>query len=635
MTVEPLPAPSRVDASASHVATPAWLRPVWWALMLFVSAGLVSSLWAVPYLPTNDGPQHVLSGYIENHFDDVGAPYRGYLALLPQFAARGFAMLFLPLEVAFGWRVGLKLAESAMAVANLWGFAVLVLALERRSSPIPSIRRFTALLGAVVALPWVFYMGFFPGVVAWGFGLFVLGFALWSPTWTLARRFVVGAMLTLQAVMHVFTAGVTGVLLLALGLALAARDKRLREAALTVATGVPAGFVFLLTLLDRGKLAEVAASHDTAWDPLADRLAYLAGTLCPGTRIRSFLALGLGVAACGMTLVRARPSRAAGPQRVDRADVLLAVIAPAFILLSLVLPRDVPGWQFFSPRLAGMGLTLGLALVDTSALACLVGARGAALLSAVLAAGSLVATMRLNRTLATGCADLVSGLGRDLPRGGFLLPLVLNPICSGLKANGLARAVPHLQTALHIGALYAVESGAAQPYLFMGVPSAHALGLSPHPRSPLAPSARTCNQPDGPPLGPRRLRTRPRPRRVSASRDGVRQPFSVRRPPQQRRPPHRARLRLPVERGSAVPWAIPVVRKRHRDSGNGWRSAGALRASGAAPRGGRGSKDASSVPRDAPSATSRWTVWSRPVARRLGSRRLTHRYPERRAVRGR
>lgn len=452
----------------------------WAAVMLLVSAALVATLWAVPYVPTNDGPQHVLSAYIENHFDDPGAPYARFLALLPQFAARGFALIFLPLEAALGFRRALPVAQSLMALGVLWGFALLVLALARRSPASSPQRRFAAPLGAVVALPWSFYMGFFPGVVGAALGLFILAFALWRPVWTLPRRVIAGGLLALQAVAHVFSAGVTGVVLLALAVASAPRGARLREAGLTAAMGVPAGVVFALSLLDTGKLAGVAASHDVTWLPWSERLAGLPGTLAPGAAVRALLALALALAAAAAVLARARRAAA------DRAELVLAVLAPLFIGLSLLLPRDVPGWQFFSPRFAGLGLTFGLALVDPGSQRRL--RAGAAAIPVLLAVASLGLSLRLHRTLAAGCADLLAGLGRDLPRGGFLLPLVLDHTCAGLDRGALARAVPHLDPVLHIGALYAADAGAAQPYLFMGTPSAHALTQLARGRAPLAPS---------------------------------------------------------------------------------------------------------------------------------------------------
>ena len=44
------------------------------ALVLVLSAALLAALWAVDYLPTNDGPNHILQGYLEVYLD---APSRG------------------------------------------------------------------------------------------------------------------------------------------------------------------------------------------------------------------------------------------------------------------------------------------------------------------------------------------------------------------------------------------------------------------------------------------------------------------------------------------------------------------------------------------------------------------------------
>ena len=44
----------------------------WLAGMLVASVGLVWCLWVVPYIPTHDGPQHILSAHIENHYSNPG-----------------------------------------------------------------------------------------------------------------------------------------------------------------------------------------------------------------------------------------------------------------------------------------------------------------------------------------------------------------------------------------------------------------------------------------------------------------------------------------------------------------------------------------------------------------------------------
>src|SRR5262245_25747017 len=112
--------------------------------MFVASVALVYSLWVVPYIPTTDGPQHVLSAHIENHYSDPGSLYPEFYRILPQYAGKGFALVFAPLESVLPWRVALRVTLSIVAVAFAWGFALVVLGLDRRRYP-------TAMLGFPIA----------------------------------------------------------------------------------------------------------------------------------------------------------------------------------------------------------------------------------------------------------------------------------------------------------------------------------------------------------------------------------------------------------------------------------------------------------------------------------------------------
>ena len=149
----------------------------WLACMLVASVALVYALWVVPYIPTTDGPQHVLSSHIENHFSDPGSLYPEFYRILPQFAGKGFALIFGPLESLLPWRVALRVALSIIALAFAWGFALVVLSLDRAVE-----RRPTAMLGFFIALPYSLYMGLFQFVVGSTLGLYILAFVLkqWS-----------------------------------------------------------------------------------------------------------------------------------------------------------------------------------------------------------------------------------------------------------------------------------------------------------------------------------------------------------------------------------------------------------------------------------------------------------------------
>src|SRR4051794_36828595 len=102
----------------------------WLACMAIASAALVYSLWVVPYIPMQDGPQHILSAHIENHYSDAGSLYPQFYTVLPQFAGKGFALVFGPLEAIFEWRLALRLTLSFFALAFAWGFALVVLSLD-------------------------------------------------------------------------------------------------------------------------------------------------------------------------------------------------------------------------------------------------------------------------------------------------------------------------------------------------------------------------------------------------------------------------------------------------------------------------------------------------------------------------
>ena len=45
------------------------------AALVALSALLVGTMWVVPYLPTNDGPEWIFATHAENHYADLAAPY--------------------------------------------------------------------------------------------------------------------------------------------------------------------------------------------------------------------------------------------------------------------------------------------------------------------------------------------------------------------------------------------------------------------------------------------------------------------------------------------------------------------------------------------------------------------------------
>src|SRR3954451_8566113 len=89
------------------------------ALTIAASVAAVLAIWCVDYLPTHDGPQHLLLGHLENHFDDPGAGWARYLTPSTQVTAFGFLFVFAPLEQLFSWRTALRLTLSIDVL--VWG----------------------------------------------------------------------------------------------------------------------------------------------------------------------------------------------------------------------------------------------------------------------------------------------------------------------------------------------------------------------------------------------------------------------------------------------------------------------------------------------------------------------------------
>lgn len=430
----------------------------WLACMLIASLGLVYAIWVVPYIPTNDGPQHVLSAHIENHFSDPGSPYPEYYRILPQYAGKGFALLFAPLESFLPWRPALRIALSLLTLGFAWGFAAVVLSLD------PS-RRATALLGFPVALSWSLYMGFFPFVAGTTFGLWTLAFTLWRPPTTLWRRAVLSLLLLLQGVCHIFTAGMTGLVVFAIALANAPKGQRLREAGKMSLVGAPAAGLLVLTMFGR-RLSE-SEQQGFHW-AMGDRAREISRWFVPGPELRAWLVLALAVVALVAFFARARRGRASATERA------FAWLALAFFVLTVVTPLHIPGWQCFAPRFGILALVLALALLRAPEALT---ARARRALVPLLTALSLVSALisaRLHRQLAAGCADQLAGLDLPLQFHGPRLPIGIDWTCATPR-DAAAGPVPRALLAYNTPLLYLVEHGGIGTKMFNGTPSIHAI----------------------------------------------------------------------------------------------------------------------------------------------------------------
>ena len=420
---------------------------------LAVSFGLgLATLWSVDYLPTNDGPQHIFIGHAENLYSDPGTIYGKQFVPQLQFAGRGFALWWTPLEPLLGFRDATRVVLSLFYSWCFAGYALLVHALGKP-------RRWLALLGCGVALCWPLYMGFFPYYAGIGIGLMLLGFVARRATFDRRAALVVGAGLALQFVHHAFSVVPT---MLFLCILVAVRAEPSQRRALLVRLGlgfIPATIGLLVLVWFRP--VNPPGLQQFYWEPLADRALILPRVLWSGSMPTRWLGNAILAAALVSSVARFRQA-----ERTERAYALCAWLA----VLSLVaLPLMIPGWQGFNVRFAPFAVVFALPLLPVERL------RRPMLESAACAMGAacfIASAFAFHRSLRAACADDLAGLSLPITRSAFRLPMVLEPFCR-LPRDATRSPVPFLGPARQLAALYATQQGGTIPSAFAGTFAIH------------------------------------------------------------------------------------------------------------------------------------------------------------------
>ncbi len=446
------------DSKNAHVAR---------ALALSIlSVLLVATIWVVPYLPTNDGPESILAVHIENHFGDPGVIYPEVFVPAPQFAGRGFTVLFEPLEDLLGWRRGTQVALSIIVLTQAWGAVALLAALD--------VRRISfAFVAFPLALSWPLYMGFFAFCLASGVGLFILAAALRGNG--LLRSAVTAALLLLQAFFHMFAAVLTGTVLAVAIVARAPRGRRLAALLEAAITGLPAlGLTVAAFLVARHAATAVPFGQGFSHLPLHESAALLPRTLLPGPLARAGAVTMLVVTGLGLAARRALARETPAVERV------LPLAAAALLAIGVLGPLHVPGWQFFSQRFVWLGAVLAIVAVP------LPSGRAAAPVGWLLFGGSalsLVLSCSFHGRLAAAASDVVAGLDAPVARRRVFLPITLEP--AGKPGVSPTDAeVPFLAPLRHIGALFAVAEGGLTPFTFASNPVTWPFTLRPDAPAP-------------------------------------------------------------------------------------------------------------------------------------------------------
>lgn len=438
-----------------------WFRGgtmVWLVVMLLASVGVLWSLWSVPYLPTHDGPQHIMFGHIENHFDDPNVIYPALLRPSTQLASRGFAALFVPLEARLPWRDALRVTLSIALLGWAWGGAVLVAAVDPR-------RRLVGVSAFAMAFQWPLYMGFFPFVIGSAFGLFILALAVRVRVWSVRHRVVLTLMLLTQSFLHVFSALLTGMVLFVLVWHRAPRGRRRGEVLRLLGMLLPALLVFVSSLRVWSGLARVHSTPLT-WLSLREYVPVVLRCAVPGPWWRGVMVVGLVAVGLAGAVRRWR----AGVASVE--DRVLLSSSAVFLSLGVLAPFHLPGWQFFSPRFFPLGLLLGASLIDPSEWRSRAKVWLAQSAVVFVAFVSLVWAAVWHRTLYEGSAEALSGLDGSIRRTGLRLPVIVLPY-DGLPRDPVRSPVPYMQPLRNLGALYVTVQGGLIPYLFAGSGAVH------------------------------------------------------------------------------------------------------------------------------------------------------------------
>ncbi len=422
------------------------------ACLGLLSLLLVATIWAVPYVPTNDGPESVFAAHMENHYADPATVYREFFAPTLQFAGLGFTVLFGPLEALFGWQRGLQVALSAVVLGYAWG----VVALVRAVSP---SRASLAFVGFPLALSWPLYMGFFAFSVGSGMALYLIALGLRWKEPTAMQRGTLGFLLLVVGFAHIFAAILAGAVLAAVSVSRAPSGRRLVECGKLVVVGLPVtALVALAFVTARDAATGVAGSESFVFRALEETLATWPRTLAPGPLARALVVTACTVAAACYASLRVVRREAPASERG------LALAGVLFLAASLAAPMHVPGWQCFSQRFALLGVALLLPVLPVERLAP--GRRQLA--SVALALGSaawLASSFPFHRRLASSVADAIAALEAPVRRSRLILPVSLEP-AGPLPLDPGQSEVPYLAPLSHIGALFATTGGGLSAYTF-------------------------------------------------------------------------------------------------------------------------------------------------------------------------
>lgn len=447
-------------------------RRALWLASFVACLGVVWAIWSVPLVMTNDGPEAVLTAHMESHYDDPGSIFERQFSVGFGLSGRGFSVLYRPLAAVFSWPTSYRLSQLVIVLSLALAFGWLCKAVSGRP-------RLACLLGFAIAFSWPFYMGFFAFSVSMAIGLMILAFVVSkSEGLTVIEKTAVCTAVLVQLFCHGFAVFITLALvgLVVMTRALMRRTSvpraewrraTLGDAVWLAIAALPSVIVLLVMRTAQAQMTTLGGAGKTEWASRADWAKVLPRLAVPGSTPLGILVFGLSLLAIVRTALRLRR----GPRKPE--EVALVIGAAGLLVAAIVLPLDIPGWQFFAPRFLTTGLALSLCLLGTEKLdrrpAQVVFDLGVV----ALVATALVSARALHQRLATACEDAIVGLDHRVGRSYFQLPITLDTNC-GLTTDDTRLDVPYLRALLHFYALFPVTHGGTVPYGFFGPAAVHA-----------------------------------------------------------------------------------------------------------------------------------------------------------------
>jgi len=192
------------------------------AAELLLLGFVVVSVAGVAYLPTHDGPQHIFTTHVANHFDEPGTGWSRWFEPNTPLSSQGFTAIFGPLDALLPWDSAARVSLALMVL--LWALGAFCFVRAVRPE-----RSWLGLPLGAAALQWSLYMGFFSFYTATAFGLFILAYAFRSAPEHPRQRLWLAVLLLLQAFMHVVPAILTGLMVATLLWLRAEPGRRSRE----------------------------------------------------------------------------------------------------------------------------------------------------------------------------------------------------------------------------------------------------------------------------------------------------------------------------------------------------------------------------------------------------------------------